>query len=123
MLNNEKDNLILLRSLKNKKETVLQKVELLNNKIKRMDLKLDIPYQYEAVGPVKFSKNACNNIINTYESLPSQLQRKIPCYSLFGLYAKDFDLWAEEISDEDWVEINTISDFDNATKKLPKLSK
>ena len=57
-MNSKYKNLILLRSLDQKKETVLQKAYEVDNKIKKMDLKLNSNYNAEAVGPVKFTNEA-----------------------------------------------------------------
>ena len=112
------ENLIFLRSLNNKKETSMQKVNELNNTVLNMDLKLNTNYNAEAVGPVKFSNNARKDIIKIYNNFRMKQKKMMPCYSLFGHFAKINTLNCRYISDKDWVEINTLQDYKMAGDKL-----
>ena len=42
----------------------------------------------------------------------------MPCYTLFGHYARSGLLNSSYINDEDWVEINTIEDHSLANNKI-----
>ncbi len=118
----KKKNIILVRDITNKQETVLQKVEIKNNKVLRMELTLDKPYNAEAVGPVKISSEAIRILLKIYDSLDQNVSRHIPCYSLFGLFATKNELSTKFISDNHWIEINDLEDFENAKDKLLHLS-
>ena len=117
-VNSKYKNLILLRSLDQKKETVLQKAYEVDNKIKKMDLKLNSNYNAEAVGPVKFTNEARMDIIRTFNNFSSKERENMPCYTLFGHYARSGLLNSSYINDEDWVEINTIEDHSLANNKV-----
>ena len=116
----EKKNIILVRDIINKQETVLQKVEIKDNKVVRMELTLDKPYNAEAVGPVKISSEAIRTILKIYDSLEPNISRQIPCYSLFGLFATKNELSSQIISDNHWIEINNLEDIENAKSFLLK---
>ena len=42
----------------------------------------------------------------------------MPCYTLFGHFAKNNILNCDYIIDKNWVEINTLQDHKMASKKL-----
>ena len=115
ILSHCEDNVIGLRSLKNNSETVLQKVELDGNIVKRMALKLERDYHYEAVGPIKFSLDSKDIIMTKFQSIDSNISKKIPCYSLFGLCLDKIDIEGVLLDENEWSEINTIEDY-NANK-------
>ena len=84
-VNSKYKNLILLRSLDQKKETVLQKAYEVDNKIKKMDLKLNSNYNAEAVGPVKFTNEARMDIIRTFNNFSSKEREYALLYIIWSL--------------------------------------
>lgn len=123
LLCSNKRDIILVRSLKNKKESVLQKVQTKNNKVIRMALTLEKPYDSEAVGPVKISSTARKKIISIYDRLDQEIKLQIPCYSLFGVYAQNNPFYTKTIKDNQWIEINDLIDLEKAKTKINKLNK
>jgi len=114
LVSSKMDNLIYLRDLNNVKETILQKVEEKDGRVLRMDLKLTSPYNAEAIGPVKLSNNTREELIRLYDSLELNVQRKIPCYTLFGYFALNGYLYGKYIGNNKWIEINTNTDYQKA---------
>ena len=110
LINHEKENVILVRSLNNAQTTILQKVEVLKDRVIRMDLTLEGNFNYEAVGPLKVSENAHKSLWYLFNSMSKNIQRNIRCYSLFGHLAKIEMLNIGCITDDLWVEINTPAD-------------
>ena len=45
----------------------------------------------------------------------------MPCYSFFGLIAKNVDIFKEDIKDNTWHEINNVKDLKKTKKFLLKL--
>jgi len=112
------ENCIAARLLKDREETILQKIETDGSRrLRRMDLTLDPPYDAEGVGPVKLSLDAARKICSLYEGLEEIRQRKIRCYTLFGLFAQEEPMHCVWIDDEDWQEINTSEDYAKACTK------
>ncbi len=114
LCSSKRENLIYLRDLNNTEETILQKVEEKDGRVLRMDLKLTPPYNAEAIGPVKLSNNTRKELICLYDSLVPNVQRKIPCYSLFGCFAINGNLHGKYIDNNKWIEINTNTDYQKA---------
>jgi choline kinase len=110
LINHKKENVILVRSLNKAQTTILQKVEVLNDRVIRMDLNLEGNFNYEAVGPLKVSENAHKSLCKLFNSKSKNIQRNIRCYSLFGHLAKIEMLNIQCITDDLWVEVNTPTD-------------
>jgi len=114
LCSSKRENLIYLRNLNNTEETILQKVEEKDGRVLRMNFKLTPPYNAEAIGPVKLSNNTREKLICLYASLAPNVQRKIPCYSLFGYFALNGHLHGKYIGNNKWIEINTNTDYQKA---------
>lgn len=113
-------NLILVRSISNSSETILQKAEVVDNRIKRMDLTLSKPYEYESIGPVKISSNGRERLIQIFYSLSLKKQLKIRCYTLLGVFAQTDELNIEVVTDDSWIEVNTPEDKAVAETKIKR---
>ena len=115
------NNLILSRKVKNNNFTVLQKILHNKNKIYQMNLGSIRKSNTEAVGPIKISYKMLLRSLYYKKKIKISDFKKMPCYSFFGLIAKNVDIFKEDIKDNTWHEINNVKDFKKTKKFLLKL--
>jgi len=110
-----KGNSILVREPKPSK--LGQKVEIVDSFISNISLGGYNSYQAEAVGPVKLSKKAIDNIIYEFDNHSSyDFKTNVHCYSLLGSFANELKMKPIFIDDKEWMEIDSHFDWKIANR-------
>ncbi|MBJ11468.1 MAG: hypothetical protein CMG62_00085 [Candidatus Marinimicrobia bacterium] len=112
LLESEHYNVATIREIKDYK-TDLQKVKIVDTKITKWSLNLESANS-EVMGPLKISTLAAKELINLYNLQSYDKQLKMHCFSLISKCINKIIFHSISINDNDWHEIDTIEDLENA---------
>ena len=99
-------------------KTDLQDIYEENEKIINWSLNLE-KSNGEVMGPVFMTKSSLFKLVKYFNSLNLNNQYKLHCFSLLSSSLKFISYQTLFISDDEWIEIDTVNDF-NEAKKLTK---
>ena len=112
ILKSDFSNVVNVRNIKDYR-TDLQKVKVHDNKLIKWSLNL-LDANAEIMGPVRISQKAAKEIIYYYESQKPDVQLRMHCFSLISNCITKINFHPIYVNDNDWFEIDTIEDLNNA---------
>lgn len=116
LIDSKSHNVITIRS-NTETQTDLEQVLIANNKVIKWGLKLP-DSNAEVMGPLMMNAENAKKIIEYYQSLNIDIQKKMHCFTLFSNCINDVLFSTLRIEDSDWQEIDSIKDLNDAKQKI-----
>ena len=114
---NKKKNFFFARKPKNNYKSRKIKALSENGKIIKIDL-IKFNYNLDVVGPFKLENSSIMFLKRYVKTINKELIAKMTCYVFLGNLTKKTKFEFEYINDNDWNEVNTLTEYKAIQKKL-----